>query len=143
MLLSALHIDYPRQVVTLSTTIMEGHRAAEPIMDLVTTFALLVSAFSLVSTKHTAELPHRLTKIHKNSLPSYFNNTEHTYEYIQNTPDKIEKLLRNYFLCNFWEMFHHQIDSVICALVTFYQQLCCCFFCCHVPSASERVDPRL
>ena len=50
MLLSALHIDYPRQVVTLSTTIMEGHRAAEPIMDLVTTFALLVSsAFSLVS----------------------------------------------------------------------------------------------
>ena len=44
MLLSALHIDYPRQVVTLSTTIMEGHRAAEPIMDLVTTFALLVSS---------------------------------------------------------------------------------------------------
>ena len=69
MLLSALHIDYPRQVVTLSTTIMEGHRAAEPIMDLVTTFALLVSAFSLVSTKHTAELPHRLTKIHKKCLP--------------------------------------------------------------------------
>ena len=91
----------------LCTTIMEGHRAAEPIMDLVTTFALLVSAFSLVSTKHTAELPHRLTKIHKNSLPSYFNNTEHSYEYIRSTLDKIEKLLRNYFLCNFWEMFHH------------------------------------